>query len=193
LRERAAGSYRVSAYVVAKTLGDSLCGLFPSLAFSLTVYWLVGFRPGADHFFIFAAVLYLDALASMAVAVMISAICRTVNLSVTVIPSIFELGRLFGGLFLQPNLLPKKFVWIDALSFVKYTYVAIALNELTGLDLHCDTSELKSGKCPITNGDQIIKSKGYDEYTIGECCGALIAIFFGTRIIAYLALRYIKW
>jgi hypothetical protein len=83
-----------------------------------------------------------------------------------VIPTVFELGRLFGGWFLQPE-------DVDALSFVKYTYVAIALNKLTGLDLHCETSELKSGKCPITNGDQIIKSKGYDAYTIANAVAHL--------------------
>lgn len=35
---------------------------------------------------------------------------------------------------------------LDALSFVKYAYVAISLNELNGLDLHCDPKELKNGE-----------------------------------------------
>jgi ATP-binding cassette subfamily G (WHITE) protein 2 len=193
LRERAAGAYSVSAYVLAKTLCDCLAGIPPSLAYSFTVYWLVGFRPGVHYFAVFAAVQYLDLLAAMAVAVMFSAVCRTITLAVTMIPTVFELGRLFGGWFLQPNLLPTKFVWIDALSFVKYAYVGIALNELQGLELHCDPHELDNGVCHITNGDQIIAAKGFNKYTVSTCCCGLIAIFLASRFVAYLGLRFIKW
>jgi ATP-binding cassette subfamily G (WHITE) protein 2 len=67
-------------------------------------------------------------------------------------------------------------VWLDALSYVKYTYVGISLNELTGLELYCKPEQLNAqGKCPITSGEQTIKALGLDYISIPDCAGILVA------------------
>jgi ATP-binding cassette, subfamily G (WHITE), member 2 len=48
----------------------------------------------------------------------VSTLCRTTDLSVTVLPIGFEIGRLFGGFFLPPSQLPPYFIWLDAISYV---------------------------------------------------------------------------
>jgi ATP-binding cassette subfamily G (WHITE) protein 2 len=132
-------------------------------------------------------------LAATSLALMISAICRTTNLSVNILPIALEIARLFGGFFLAPANLPHYFVWLDVLSYLKYTYVGISLNELTGLKLHCLDSELVNGACPLTTGEQTIAKLGFDAYTIGGCLGALILYIFLARTIAFIALKKIKW
>jgi hypothetical protein len=42
-----------------------------------------------------------------------------------VLPLALEICRLFGGFFLPPASLPKYFVWLDALSYVKYSYEGV--------------------------------------------------------------------
>lgn len=79
----------------------------------------------------------LCSITSTALALMVSAICRTTALSVTVLPMVLEVTRLFGGFFLAPSRLPIYFSWLDALSYIKYTFVGAALNELQGLVLTC--------------------------------------------------------
>jgi ATP-binding cassette subfamily G (WHITE) protein 2 len=98
----------------------------------------------------------LCSLAATSLALMISTFCRTITLSITVLPLILEvrqrllpspfffyllkllcgtinqLCRLYGGGYLPPSRLPAYFSWLDALSFVKYSYTGIALNELEG-------------------------------------------------------------
>jgi ATP-binding cassette subfamily G (WHITE) protein 2 len=69
---------------------------------------------------------------------MISALCRTTDMSVTVLPMVLEVARLYGGFLLAPSRLPKYFAWIDALSYIKYSFVGASLNELYGLKLSCD-------------------------------------------------------
>lgn len=104
-----------------------------------------------------------------------------------------QICRLFGGFFLSPKNLPPYFYWLDALSYVKYTYVGISLNELTGLELTCTPSQLTAkGTCPIPNGDFTINALGLNAYTIPMCAGILIAYIFVCRFIAYLAIRFIK-
>ena len=119
---------------------------------------------------------------------MVSALCKTTDLSVTVLPLALEVTRLFGGFFLAPKFLPGYFVWLDAISYVKYTFVGMALNELHGLNITCTTKPPEA--CP--HGYKIIEAKGYDYISIGGCVGVLICYIFICRLIAFLGIRFLK-
>jgi ATP-binding cassette subfamily G (WHITE) protein 2 len=191
LRERAAGTYYVSAYFLAKNMAEMATQVIAPMVFSLIVYFLVGLQLDAGKFFIFMLFMVLGSVAATSMALMISALARTTDMSVTVLPMILELARLYGGFFLSPANLPKYFVWLDALSYVKYTYVGISLNELTGLSLNCDN--LASGATCVTSGETTINNLGFDQYSISLCAGVLVVMIVGFRMIAYLGVRYIKW
>eukprot|EP01117_Protostelium_nocturnum_P010633 TRINITY_DN382_c0_g1_i1.p1 TRINITY_DN382_c0_g1~~TRINITY_DN382_c0_g1_i1.p1 ORF type:complete len:613 (+),score=171.42 TRINITY_DN382_c0_g1_i1:131-1969(+) len=192
LRERAAGTYYVSAYFLAKSTVELVpLIVFPSI-FAVIVYWLVGLQPVAGKFFLFLFFIILTNAASTSMALAIAALCRTTTLAVTVLPLALEICRLFGAFFLAPINLPVGFVWLDALSYVKWAYVGISLNELNGLSISCQASELVNGVCPTVSGEQTIQRLGLNKFTIGECIGSLIAIIVGFRIITFLALRFIK-
>jgi len=97
--------------------------------------------------------------------------------------------------FLSPANLPAYFSWIDALSFIKYTYIGISLNELTGLKLTCTPAELAvaaGGVCPITSGEQVIQTLGMEKYHMWECALVLLAMILFFRIVAYCAMRW-EW
>jgi ATP-binding cassette subfamily G (WHITE) protein 2 len=131
----------------------------------------------------------LCSLAATSLALMISALCKTKDMSVTVLPMALEVSRLFGGFFLSPANLPKYFSWPDALSYAKYTYVGVSLNELQGLVLSC--ADAGNSTC-ITNGETTIKQLGFDYINIGGCTGALLAFIIFCRIIAFLGVRFLK-
>ena len=145
----------------------------------------------AGKFFIFALIILLCSFAATSLALMISALCKTTEMSVTVLPMALEVTRLFGGFFLAPSRLPKYFVWLDALSYIKYVYVGLSLNELSGLKLTCTANETLSGKC-IENGEYNIKDLGLDYISIGGCIGVLFAFIIGCRAIAFFGIRYLK-
>lgn len=192
LRERAAGSYYVSAYYMAKIVAETLLQLTSPVIFSAIVYWLVGFQYSAAKFFIFTAFMVLCSLTATSIALFISAVCRTTTLAVSVLPLALEISRLFGGYFLSPANLPNYFSWLDALSYAKYTYIGAALNELTDLHLTCTTAQQNAnGECP--GGEATIVSLGLDKLSINACAGILVLMIVFFRIGAYLAIRYIKW
>jgi ABC-type multidrug transport system ATPase subunit/ABC-type transport system involved in cytochrome c biogenesis permease component len=192
LRERAAGSYYVSAYYLAKILSETILQIITPVIFSAIVYFLVGFQPDVVKFLIFTAFMVLCSLAATSVALFISAVCRTTTFAVSVLPMALELARLFGGFFLSPANLPKWFTWLDALSYAKYTYVGVALNELQGLTLSCtDAQRNAAGACP--GGEDTIRSLGLDKLTIPICAIVLVGMVILFRIGAYLAIRHIKW
>ena len=117
----------------------------------------------------------LCSIASTSLALMVSALCRTTDMSVTVLPMVLEVTRLFGGFFLAPSRLPKYFSWLDALSYVKYTYVGASLNELEGLVLTCTEAERTMAPC-IRTGETTIEDLGLNYLTIEKlyCCSTVI-------------------
>jgi ATP-binding cassette, subfamily G (WHITE), member 2 len=136
-------------------------------------------------------IIILCSFAATSLALMISALCKTTAMSVTVLPMALEMTRLFGGFFLAPSRLPKYFSWLDALSYVKYVYVGLSLNELTDLKLTCTANETASGKC-IADGETTIRDLGLDYISIGGCIGVLFALIIFCRVIAYLGIRFLK-
>jgi ATP-binding cassette subfamily G (WHITE) protein 2 len=190
LRERAAGTYYVSAYFVAKNCVEILLSTAYPIIFTITLYHLVGLHDTPSQFFIFMGFMILCSVAATSLALMVSALARTTDMSVTVLPLMLEISRLFGGFFLSPANLPNYFRFLDALSYVKYSYVGIALNELQGLHLWCSPA-VPAAKC-ATTGEAKIRELGLDQYTVGECAGILVAYIVFCRTVAFLGVRFIK-
>ena len=116
--------------------------------------------------------------------------CISIDRSTVVLSFAFEVCRLFGGYYTSPALLEEYPDWrfADALSYIKYAYVGIALNELEGQTYSCPYGK----SCAVTNGDQLIAKYGYDTYTIGSCFGYILVLIVGYRLLAYFGLRYLK-
>lgn len=195
LRERAAGTYRVSAYFCAKAFVETIVqSVYPAI-FSIIVYFLIGFQAEAGKFFLFLLFMELCSHLAFSWALVTSALCVTVGRSLSVLPLVFDIWRLFGGFFLSPAEVPTYFVWIDSVSYVKYTYVGISLNELEGLNYTCTSDQLVpavNGTCPVTSGQQTINRLGLGFISIGGCIGVLIGLWITLRVINYLAVRFNK-
>jgi ATP-binding cassette subfamily G (WHITE) protein 2 len=190
LRERQAGAYTTLAYFLAKSLTDTVV-LFPlPILFSVIVYPMFGLQPVASKFFLYMMFMVFDSMAATALATMVTCLCVTVEISTVVLGLLFEVCRLYGGFFTSPLQLEAYPGWglAVALSYIKYAFVGVALNELNGQDFVCDPGEV----CKVMSGEQIAAAKGYDHYTIGYCAGVLVLYIFGCRAIAYLALKFVR-
>ena len=203
LRERAAGAYRVSSYFVAKTIGDMIFQIFAPILYTCIVYYNIGFQSEASKFFIFMGFMILASMAATSISNMISCICVSIELSTIILAAVYEISRLYGGWFISPKLLFQYPNWkfADSLSYIKYAFVGVSLNENDGLLITCAQSELDSNnKCiippintPPYTGAAFNSYYGYDNYTISFCAGILIAYIIISRLIGYVALRYIKY
>jgi ABC-type multidrug transport system ATPase subunit len=213
LRERSAGAYFVSSYYCAKSVIDMLSQIWPPVLFSCIAYFMVGYTTDANKFFIYMAFMMLDSLAATSLATagtslsflstysyrcdniclypyIVSCWCVSVERSTVMLSFLFEMCRLYGGFFTSPEQLKSHQGWAfaDALSYIKYAFMGVALNELTGLQFECPPT----GTCSIPTGETIIEQKGYDQYTVGLCAGVLVLYIFAARFIGYIALRFIK-
>jgi ATP-binding cassette subfamily G (WHITE) protein 2 len=191
MRERAAGAYYVSSYFLAKTITDVLCQIWGPTIFCAIVYPTIGYQAGASKFFIYWIFMILDTMAALSLATMVTCICQTIELSTVVLSVLLEMSRLYGGFFTSPLQLNDYPNWrfADALSYLKYTFVGVSINELTGLKLSCTGAQITAKSCTAT-GEVIMQQRGYDQYTIDFCAGILVVYIVGCRLVAFIALKY---
>lgn len=184
----------MSAYFLAKTTVETIVEIPQLVIFTVMTYFLFGLRPGGNHFMIYAVFLVLGNIAAMALTHAISCLAVSVQLATVVIAFTMEISRLYGGWFLNPIQLRdfKEWQFFSATAYVKYMFFGITLNEFTDLSLKCRPSELKKGVCPVTNGSQVTHQYGYDLFDIAFCIEMLVVIIIVYKIVAFLALKYIK-
>jgi ATP-binding cassette subfamily G (WHITE) protein 2 len=192
LRERASGSYGVSSYFIARTTVDLIGTFWQPIIFSCIIYWAIDYQHNAGKFFLYMFFIMLNTWAATSLGCLVVCVCVSIERSTIILAFLFEVCRLFGGLYTNPKQLLEYQDWkfADALSYIKYSFVGVSLNEYHGL--HFDTSTCKSGGACTRTGHDIVLAQGYNEYTIGECIGCLIALIVGFRFLAYLALRFVK-
>eukprot|EP01031_Cornospumella_fuschlensis_P031588 gene31588-38176_t len=154
LRERAAGAYQTSAYFTAKAAVDAITLLWPPILFASIVYYAVGYQNNVRNFFIYMMFTIFDTYAAASLSTLVVCTCVSIERSTVVLTFLFEITRLYGGYYTSPAQLDANPSWrfVDALSYIKYAYIGIALNELEHLQLSCDPTE----KCKYTTGSQQI-------------------------------------
>ena len=199
LRERSAGTYSVSAYFTAKSAADFLTQVISPIIFTCMVYPIVGFDTGARKFFIFMGFMILTSQAATSLSNLISCVCVSIELSTVVLACCYEISRLYGGWFIKPADMAVYQEWrfADALSYIKYAFVGVSLNENDGLIVTCvGSTKTCSAPCTTLNqacsGASINTFYGYADYTMHYCAGILLVYIFGCKIFSYLALRFIK-
>jgi ABC-type multidrug transport system permease subunit len=186
LKERASGAYGASPYYLAKATVDVATYLPGPVVFSCCVYFLVGFQATAAKFFVFTGVMCLTTMATCALALATSALCRTVAVSVVVLPLLLEASRLCSGFYTWPAVQTPRWAWLDALSYVSYNYPSLLQNELAGLELSCSAA----APCPPPYA-YVVKA-GYAQRTIGENCLALAGYTLICHAAAYCGIRWLK-
>jgi hypothetical protein len=139
----------VSSYFVAKTVVDVVTQLWGPTLFCVIVYPTIGYQGLASKFFVYWAFMLLEARhRRRAVSGHRGHLSvRHVELSV-----LLEISRLYGGFFTSPLQMNDHESWrfADALSSLKYTFMGVAVNELTDLQLSCTSAQVSQGTCIAT-------------------------------------------
>ena len=214
LRERASGAYYVSSYFVSKSLVDMVFQTIPCIFFSLCMYGTVGLHWTGARFFTFMTLQILCALTVTSVSAALSCICVTVELTTIVLACYLEISRLYSAFFVAPITIDKfpHWKWADAISYMKYTFVGLCINQYQGETFECgidpvtQKSEAKMAMIngtmtptclfadkKYTTGEQVMAVNGYDMYELGDMVYSLFIFIFLARFIGWMALRFIKF
>lgn len=85
--------------------------------------------------------------------------------------------------------------FFDQISYMKYGYIGLCLNEYQDLTYRCGTkiaTACAAGKPYTKTGEETMRLSGYERYTIDYCVGCMIVYIAVCRTASYLALRFLK-
>jgi hypothetical protein len=109
-----------------------------ALLFSLITYWLINLRPGADAFFNYLAILYLELLAAESLVILISAICPIFVVALALTAFANGLWMTVDGFMVNPTTLNVFWKYtFSEIDYQKYAFVAFVRNQLVGSVYTC--------------------------------------------------------
>lgn len=195
-RERAEGAYPLSAYFIAKMCSEIFFELLFPLIFVAIAYPMIGLRGGFTRWLLFFTIVGLLALATSGLGFAISAVIFDIKMA-GVLASIIQLtAMLMGGFYVSISNMPDWISWIHYISWIKYAYDAMMINEFSGTlyeqedDIFTEFDIPGEPGGPFITGDQILDTQDIIVRSIVANIFILagFAIFF--RTLAFLLLKW---
>lgn len=179
------GLYDTLSFYASRVLADAPIATTHTVIWCICVYWMCGLRDGAGPFFVYFALTWLLINASFAYGMLLVTAIPNTQLALQLFGVIFAPIVTFSGYYLNIGNTPPYFVWIEYLSYVKWIFQGVMLNEFTDVVFECTSTEMvttttingtTSTTCAFTNGNQWLDYYFMRDFTVyGD---ALIALEF---------------
>ncbi|ETO07140.1 ATP-binding cassette superfamily, partial [Reticulomyxa filosa] len=144
--------YHILAYYSTKVMTALPADIAYPLVFSSVMYWSVNLHPTAAAFFIFIAVTMLTSLSAISFGLFIAALAPSVEAANVMASPLMILQVMFAGFYININNIPIWLRWLENISYVRWAFMAFAINEFSGEHFHCDQG---AGKACLATGDQV--------------------------------------
>ncbi|EFO83464.1 hypothetical protein GCK72_010816 [Caenorhabditis remanei] len=192
LRENANGVYRTSAYFLAKNIAELPQYIILPVLYNTIVYWLSGLYPNFWNYCFASLVTILITNVAISISYAVATIFANTDVAMTVLPIFVVPIMAFGGFFITFDAIPSYFTWLSSLSYFKYGYEALAINEWESIKVipECFNSSVTAfalNGCP-RNGYEVLESIDFSASHKIFDIAILFVMFIGIRIIAYVAL-----
>lgn len=189
MKERASGMYTLSSYFMARIVGDAPMELILPTLFLSIAYWMCGLKPEVGAFLLTLLILLAYVLVSQGLGFAIGAIIMDAKHASTVVTVTMLAFVLTGGYYVHK--VPAFMAWMKYISSTFYSYRLLIHvqyghgREIWNL-LGCFQYGDKHASC------RFIEEDIAGQISTVSCIGILVIMFFGYRLLAYLALRRIK-
>eukprot|EP00188_Purpureofilum_apyrenoidigerum_P006014 Plantae.Rhodophyta-Purpureofilum_apyrenoidigerum.ctg8588.p1 GENE.Plantae.Rhodophyta-Purpureofilum_apyrenoidigerum.ctg8588~~Plantae.Rhodophyta-Purpureofilum_apyrenoidigerum.ctg8588.p1 ORF type:complete len:677 (-),score=140.60 Plantae.Rhodophyta-Purpureofilum_apyrenoidigerum.ctg8588:728-2758(-) len=195
-KDRSAGAYRLSAYFLAKSTMEIPLEIIYPFFFGVIVYWMANLNPNAARFFIYMLLLLTHVIVSQSAGLAISAATMNVK-KATTLASIFLLASMMvAGFYVDTENLPVWIRWLQYVSYVVYSFSAVLVNEVAGVEYPCSepptefrpTNPMPS-PCVIAGEDVLRTYDIRSDIGIWGNFGVMVGFIFFFRALAYFFLR----
>lgn len=177
MKERNSATYRIFSAYVAKFLSLLPLQFCLTTVFSFGIYYITGLRTdGFQYFLIFYGFMLLVSLASITMGLMVAAAVTTTEMGQLLGPMLVAACLIFGGNLANNDQITWILRWLQYLSPVFYTFIAIIQNELSGQTF---------GQ---VSGDFYIDQYAFDQASIVWCMGALLILSAAFFVFGFVAI-----
>ncbi|XP_005094340.1 protein white [Aplysia californica] len=198
IREYGTGLYRVDTYYLTKTFSEMPLFIVISVIFTAVTYWMMGLHETLNAFLVATAVLLLTANIAVSLGYLISTACGSVTIALAVAPPLLIPFMLFGGLFVNNDNIPVYFIWLEYLSWFKFSNEVLVINQWQDIDyIPCPNQTVPTNataippfgpRCAFRSGDDVINYLSFDKDNVWRDIGIMFALMVGFRILSFLVL-----
>ena len=153
--------------------------LVPGVIYGTVIYYMTALREGVKHYLVFLSVMTLENFAGIGLGMCLSASFTSVEMAPQLAPAFVILFLMFSGFFLNESNVPVWLIWLREISFIRYAFQALCVNEFKGAEFSCDGS---TGSC--VDGDEHLERLKFDDITISGNCGILAGMILGFNLLA---------
>lgn len=133
MRERAAGFYSPSAWLICRAFFDVVpLRIIPTFTMGAIIYWMVGLTNDATHFLKFLLVLMEYCLVQTMLNFFLAATTRNLGAAVFLGSLVNLLQLAFAGFFVNLTSITPVLRWIQYIMPIKFSLEAMAINEVSG-------------------------------------------------------------
>uniref|UniRef100_A0A0G4I2X3 ABC transporter domain-containing protein n=1 Tax=Chromera velia CCMP2878 TaxID=1169474 RepID=A0A0G4I2X3_9ALVE len=184
-RERAAKLYRVFPFWLSTFLCSLPLETLPQILFGVITYYMVNLRHGVNHLFVFVAILLLENFVGIAIGMFLSSAITNVEAVPQVAPAVTIIFLMFSGFFLNEDSIPAVFSPLKYISFIRYAFQALCVNELRDAKF-CDG--IPPGRPCIEGNDMLEGYLHFGNVKIWENAIWLAVEIAGFNILAFIVL-----
>ncbi len=186
-REISSNAYKLNSYFLSKFFVELPINILPPLVFSLILYWIVGLNPAADRVFIFMLLIMQTSITAIAMGLAVSAGSATVESAGAVGPPLMIVCLLFGGFYINVDSLPQVLNLLPYVSFVKWAFQSLVINEYKDLTFNCDDIDDNMG-C-MTTGEAVLDSLNLDGDINDSVLGLVLCMVFFLMLAYYFLMK----
>jgi len=192
MREHFNGMYRTDVYFITKQLAELPVFVITPMVFVGIIYFMVPLNEDVGRFFINLGITELLTQTVVSFGYLISCASSSVNMALAIGPTILIPLMLFGGLFLNNSTIPVYLDWVKYVSWFRYGFEALLINQWKGIDdiQSCQQApSMENEICVNITGEIVVEDQlGFNMDNFGFDLGMLAALAIGFRIMALLLL-----
>jgi ABC-type multidrug transport system permease subunit len=190
--------YGVFPYFLAKTASDMTNNIVLPFVYGIIVYFTAALRPESVAFFKYALGYYLTLSNAQSMGFFMGVLIPHINMALLLAPAVTLFQFILGGFYIPLASLHRGIQWASYISFARYGYSALVMNEFAGREIPCTEDGIPiaiggSLDCPLP-GEAVYESMGiqgiFTSYWFNIAILAIFQIFF--LIAAYILLRRSK-
>ena len=185
-RERAARMYTPLPYFLSTFLVTLPLELAPGIIYGTVLYFMTALREGFSHYLVYIGVMLLENFAGIGLGMCLSASFNSVEMAPQLAPAFVILFLMFSGFFLNESNVPVFLIWLRELSFIRYAFQALCVNEFAGAEFSCDPSTTAT----CIDGDEHLDRLKFDDVRIWENCLILFGMIVGFNALALAIIYY---
>jgi len=178
-RERSNRLYAVVHFYLSSLIVMIPIELLPQLVNNALIFFMTNLQ---GSFSVFFGVMLLENIAGISLGMFLSCIFKNVQMASQLAPAVVILFLMFSGFLINEDSVPVYFLWLQEVSFIRYAFKAVAVNELKGATFNCGASD----EVCTRDGSQVLAQLGFaSEGLILTCILALVGILVAFNILAF--------